>query len=453
MEKNIFRLLSHLDFKDAASRLAGWSAVMVTILFFVLPAFGQKEVVDRIVAVVGDEVILESDLSVRLQAAVLQNQVDQNDPNLKRNVLEAMINEKLILAQAVLDSIIISDDEVNQLLDSRIKQLIQQYGSEQRLEQAAGMSLAKLKRDVKEEWRKQLMASRLQEKKFADVYVSRRDAEEFFSVYRDSLPVVPEEFELSHIFIVPKASAEAKQIAHNKAKALYDSLKAGADFAELAKRYSEDIATGKNGGDLGLVRRGEFIKEFAEVAFSLPERQISSPVETAFGYHLMQVLERRGEAIHVRHILIKVGKTQADDDSTIAFLKRLKQQTLAETLVSTNAVTDKFAEFAKKYSQDDETKAMGGDLGSLDASNLAPDFLASVKELTRGEISDPVKVTSATSYGYHIVYLRNRIPTHKMSLQDDWKRIEQYALLYKRNKEYAKWIGEIKKNVHWEMRL
>lgn len=251
MEKNIFWLLSHLDFKDAVSRLSGWSAVMVTMLFFVLPAFGQKEVVDRIVAVVGDEVILESDLSVRVQAAVLQNQVDQNDPNLKRNVLEAMINEKLILAQAVLDSIIISDDEVNQLLDSRIKQLIQQYGSEQRLEQAAGMPLVKLKRDVKEEWRKQLMVNRLQEKKFADVQVSRRDVEEFFSVYRDSLPVVPEEFELSHIFIVPKASAEARQIAHNKAKALYDSLKAGADFAELAKRYSEDIATGKNGGDLG----------------------------------------------------------------------------------------------------------------------------------------------------------------------------------------------------------
>jgi len=430
-----------------------WYAVVSALLFFALPAFAQKEVVDRIVAIIGDEIILESDLNVRIQAAMLQNQVDQNDPDVKRKVLEAMINEKLILAQAVLDSITVSDDEVNQMLDTRIKQLIQQYGSEQRLEQAAGMPIGKLKRDVKEEWRKQLMVNRLQEKKFADMQVSRRDVEEFYNAYKDSLPVVPEEIELSHIFIFPKASTEAKKIAYNKVKALLDSLKAGANFAELAKRYSEDIATAKNGGDLGLVRRGEFIKEFAEVAFALQEGQISNPVETTFGYHLIQLLERRGEAIHVRHILIKVGKTQADDDSTIAFLKQLKQKALAETLVSSSAVNEKFAEMAKKYSEDDETKALGGDLGLMDVSNLTPDFLGSIKDLKPGEISDPVKVSTGTSYGYHIVYLHKRIPSHKANLQDDWKRLEQYTLLYKRNREYTRWIDEIKKNVYWEIRL
>jgi peptidyl-prolyl cis-trans isomerase SurA len=235
--------------------------------------------------------------------------------------------------------------------------------------------------------------------------------------------------------------------------ALLDSLKAGADFSGLAKRYSEDAGTAVNGGDLGMVRRGEFIKEFAEAAFALQEGQTSKPVETTFGYHIIQLLERRGEAIHVRHILIKVGKTQSDDDSTVVFLKQLRGQALAESTVSSEAVSMKFAELAKKYSEDEESKAMGGDLGTIDVSSLTPDFLGTVKGLESGQISQPVKVTTGSTYAYQIVYLRKRIPSHKISLERDWKRVEQYASLFKRNKEYAKWISEIKKNVNWEIRL
>jgi len=424
----------------------GSSAVLrlLVLLFTGYTAVYTQQVIDKVVAVVGGEPILLSELQSRLQFYAIQNQIDPKSPDLQKKILDLLINEKLILAKAIEDSITVTDDELRQQLDERIKEIVQQYGSEARVEELYGMSVNRMKREYRDEMRKELLKAKLQRTKFANIAVTRREVEEFFRAYRDSLPEVPEEVEVSHIYVTTKISREVKAASYDKAKAILDSIKAGGDFAALARRYSEDPGSAAHGGDLGWARRGDFVKEFEEAAFALKEGQLSDVVETSLGYHIIQLIERRGEAIHPRQILIKMERRQADDDSTIAFLRSLKARAEAG---------ESFSELAKKYSEDEESASLGGDLGTLSVEQLQPEFLNTVKALSTGQISDPSKVTLSKGYGYHIVLLRKRTPAHKISLEQDWKRLEQYALGYKRNNEYNAWLEELRKSIYWEIRL
>jgi peptidyl-prolyl cis-trans isomerase SurA len=403
-----------------------------------------QQVIDKVVAVVGGEAIFLSELQNETQLYALQNQVDPKVPDLQKKVLDAMINDRLILTKAIEDSVTVTDDEVQQQLNDRIKEIIQQYGSEARVEELYGMPISRMKREFRETMKNQLLKSKLQRLKFGDITVSRREVEEFFGNYRDSLPTVPEEVEVSHTYMAPKVSVGVKQAAYQKAKTILDSIKAGRDFATFAKRYSEDAGSAVHGGDLGWARRGDFVKEFEEATFALKPGQLSDVVETTLGYHIIQLLDRRGEAVHPRQILIKLERSQGDDDSTIAFLKKVKARAQGG---------ESFADLATKYSEDDESSSLGGDLGTLSVDQLQPDFLSTVKALSPGEISDPSKVTLSKGYGFHIVLLRRRTPPHKLSLSEDWKRIEQYAISFKRNKEYAVWLDELRHSIYWEARL
>ena len=177
--------------------------------------------------------------------------------------------------------------------------------------------------------KKNLLAQKLQQQRFSNSQIGRLEVEEFYRTYKDSLGDVPEEVELAHIFVKPKFDDVAKNEARKKMNLLLDSLKAGVSFEDLAKRHSQDPGSAEQGGDLGFVRRGLFVKEFETAVFSLKDMEISGIVETDFGLHLIQLLERRGDAVHPRHILLRIERTQASDDSTIAFLKTLRTRILA----------------------------------------------------------------------------------------------------------------------------
>ena len=353
-------------------------------------------------------------------------------------------NEKLILAKAVEDSIVVTDDEVNQQLDALIQQRVQQAGSEQRLEELYGMPITRIKREFRDDMRKQLLTSRMQQKKFADVQVSRREVEEFFATYKDSLPKVPEEVELYHIFLIPKASDQAKAAVRAKAQLVLDSIKAGRDFAELAKRHSQDPGSAAASGDLGFIRRGQLVQEFEEVVFGLRQEQISNIVETSFGFHIIQLIERRGETVHGRHILFKVERDTTAEHATIERLKSFKDS------VAHGAT---FADLAKRHSEDAETAPVGGFLGTFTIDQIDQSLATVIKTMKPGEISDPLRVEFGKNYGYHIVFLKKRTPEHAMNLTDDWKRIEQIATNFKRNKEYQAWIAELKQDIYWDTRL
>jgi peptidyl-prolyl cis-trans isomerase SurA len=414
--------------------------VLLFLFTYLTPAFSQTTL-DRIVAIVDKEMITESDLGYAVQLVAMQNRVDPKTPGLRDRVLDGLISEKLILAQALEDSIVVSDEEVADRLDRQIKMLVQQYGSEQRLEEIYNMPVSRMRRDFREEIRKQLLIQKIRQTREAAMSVSRREVEEFFEANKDSLPTVPMEYTLSHIFIKPKPDSTVIKAVIQKVQAVLDSIKAGGDFAEFAKRYSADPGSAEHGGDLGWFRRGVFEKEFEEAVFALKDGEYSIPVKTTYGYHIIQLLERRGESVHTRHILFTVAQSQANDDSTIAALARLRARVLAG---------EDFAVLARKYSEDNETKDIGGDLGKIAADQIEANFMETIKQLKPGEISIPAKVPLGTSYGYQIVFVRAISQEHPMNLSDDYHRLEQFALQYKSNLKYQEWVEELKKNIYWE---
>ena len=417
------------------------------IFGFVLAAFARtsiaqsKPVLDKIVAIVGNEVILKSELDYQVQLLAYQNKLDPNDPSLRDKVLESLVDDKLILAQAILDSVTVTDDEVNRELDNRIQNLVKQLGSQQKVEEVYGMSINKIRAEFKEDMRKQLTIQKLKQQKFGDMKVSSVDVRDFYETYKDSIPEIPEQVTLSHIFIVPKPSAKARAEAYSEANALLDSLHHGADFAELAKKYSQDPGSASSGGDLGWAKRGQFVPEFEHAVYDLKPGEISGIVETQFGLHIIQLLERRGDLVHARHILIRIPHLQSDDDSVITFLDSLRAKALKGESV---------ASLARAYSQDQDTRELGGDLGTVTYDQLKdnPTFLDTIRTMKVGEISQPIRVVFGKSYGFSIVYLRNRIPPHKINLDQDFDRLSSMALTMKQNEAYLKWIDQLKKQIY-----
>ncbi len=418
----------------------GTGLVLFTLL--AAPPSGAQ-VLDRIVAVVENDPILESDLNAQVQFFAFNNRVDPSTPGLRDQVLQNMINEKLIVAKAIEDSITATDEEVQQQLDAVIQQRIAQAGSEARLEEIWGMPLSRIKREFRDEMRKSILAQKLQQQRFGSATIGRFDVEEFYHTYKDSLPRVPEEVELAHIFVKPKATEASKAAARAKLQALLDSLKAGADFGALARRYSQDPGTAQQGGELGLVRRGQFVKEFESAVFALAEGQTSGIVETDRGLHIIQLEERRGDAVRARHIMLRIERDKTSDSTAIALLDSLRTVILAGA---------SFAEMAKKYSEDTETNLLGGNLGTLDLEQLDKSRAATIAPLKDGEISKAERLSVGNAYGFHIVWLKKRIPAHTMTLAQDYRRLEQLALNNKRAKDYQKWIEDLRKEIYWQIR-
>jgi len=422
-------------------------STMSRVLFVSILALGslraQQNVVDRIVAVIDKEIVTESDVQERITYAALQNRLDPKSPELRRQVMENLIAEKLMLAQAILDSVAVTEEEVSRSLDQQFQNFVRQAGSEQALEKVYGKPVSRMKREFRPEMRKQLLIQKLRQQREANLSVARREVEEFFESYKDSLPKVPEEVDLSHIFIVPKADTSLESKTRLQLNAIRDSIAAGGDFADFARRYSQD-PNGSKGGDLGWAKRGlAFVPEFEEAVFALKEKELSPVVKTEFGFHLIQLLERRGETVHARHILLRTEKGPASDTAAVHFLSALR-----DSIIQGKSL----AEFARKYSEDEETKSVGGDLGQISIDQLETDFSSVVKNLKAGEISQPHRVTMKNAYGYQIVSLKKRVAAHSVNLADDYKRVEQMALYLKRNKINAAWIEELKKNIYCELR-
>ena len=419
--------------------------ILVFLMFATCSIYSQQ-VLDKIVAVVDNEIILQSELNFQVQTYAAQHKIDPDQPGLKKQILNSMIDDKLVYAQAIFDSIEVSDDEVNQRVDYQVNYFINQYGSRERLEQVYGMNLEKIKRELRDDVRKNLMIQKLQQKKFKDVQVSRLEVQDFFNTYKDSLGVIPEKVEISHILKIPEASEATKEKYKKFAQAILDSIKAGADFATMAKKYSEDPASAKNGGDLGFVKRGVFYPEFEAAAFSLKPGQLSDVVETPVGFHIIQLLEKRGESIHTRHILIKIKKGENADLKAIEFLSSIR-----DSIVNKKGT---FEYYAKKYSDDKETAPFGGDLGTFYVSQLDKTLQETLSKMNVGDISFPKRIDlGRDNYGYHIVYLRKRIPQHKASMDEDYTELQKLADQNKKQKEYEAWIKELKKKIYWQIRL
>ena len=418
--------------------------IILAFLIFTSSLFAQ-EVIDKIVAVVDNEVILKSELDFQTFIFASQRRLDPSNPKLRKQILNKMIEDKLVYAEAVLDSVEVSDEEVQAQIDRLVNFYIQQYGSKEKLEEAYGMSLEKIKREMREDTRKNLMAETLKNKKFATVDVTRREVEKFYETYKDSLGQIPEKFKIAHIFINPKSGERLKKKAREFAQALLDSLKNGADFAELAKKYSDDPGSAAAGGDLGFVKRGVFYPEFESVAFALKKNEISQVIESPVGFHIIQLLERRGETIHTRHILIKPKSDAQADIKAIELLTEIRDSILSGV--------NSFCYYAKKYSDDKQTAANCGVLGTFEVGQLDKPLLDQIYKLKEGEIGFPKRLNlGGGEYGFHIVKLIKHIPAHSPDINRDYDELKKLAEFKKREELFKKWIKELKEKIYWEIR-
>lgn len=401
----------------------------------------SQQTIDGIAAVVGNEIILVSDLNSSIAQYGFQNKVNvYKDPvllkTLSHQMLQRMIDEKVLLIKAEEDTIKADEDRVEQILTQQINNFIQQVGSQEKLEEYYGMPLPKIKKEMRQQIENRLIIEQLRQKRFSNIKVSRREVENFYEQYQDSLPKVDETVDISHILIRVTPSDESYQAAYDKITRIKDMLAEGQDFTTLAKKYSEDPSVATNNGDLGWVSRGDLVKEFEEAAFVLKDGETSAIVQTQFGFHLIQLVERQGEKIHVRHILVQLQPAKADEDRVINRLKEIRQRILSGDST--------FEEMALQNSDDPNVQTDKGHLGkfALNAFQVK-EFENAAKDLKVGEISEPFR----TDFGYHIILLNGREAAHTLTLDNDWQQIEQIATDFKTNQQFEKWLAELREEI------
>ncbi len=418
------------------------SLFFLTALNFV---YAQKEG-DRIIAIVGNEIILESDLQYQMQMYARQNNLTSLNPAIAQQIFTQMVTDKIILAKAEQDSIIVKDEEVNKELDYRLRTLIQQVGSEQRIQEVYGMPLVKIRLTLKEDLVKKMMSDKLKRKKFSNpIKVSDKEVREFYNNYKDSIPPANEEFELSHIFISRKLTEAEKEIAKTKALQILDSVKAGTDFSELAKRNSDDKGSAVNGGDLGFAKKGVFVKEFEESLNKLSIDEVSDVVETEFGYHIIKLKEKKGDQVRAQHILVSFKKQASSDFETISVLNSIRDSIVSGKLTFEQAVV--------RYSQDTETKSKEGYLGFLSVDKLDSNYISELNSLQIGEISKPIRSGDDDNYAYELIIIKSKAAPHKLTLETDYERIKKYTSALKDNKAYEDWIEELKKSIYVDIKF
>ena len=417
--------------------------ILFLSLFFLAAlnsVYAQKEG-DRIIAVVGNDIILESDLQYQMQMYARQNNVTSLNPAIAQQIFQQMLTDKIILAKAEQDSIIVKDEEVNRELDFRLKTLIQQVGSEQRIQEVYGMPLVKIRLTLKEDLVKKMMSDKLKRKKFSNpIKVSDKEVRDFYNSYRDSLPPASEEFEMSHIFISRKLTEGEKQISKSKALQILDSVKAGIDFSDLAKRNSDDKGSAVNGGDLGFAKKGVFVKEFEEALNKLSIGEVSDVVETEFGYHIIKLVEKKGDLLRAQHILVTFKKSAESDFGTIATLNGIRDS------IQSGKVT--FERAAALYSQDVETNTKDGYIGFVPVEKLDSNYVSELNNLQIDEISKPLRSGDDNNYGYELIRIKSRTAPHKLTLETDFNKIKKYASALKENKAYEDWVEELKKSIY-----
>jgi peptidyl-prolyl cis-trans isomerase SurA len=398
------------------------------------------------VAVVGDEIILLSELEARLQLATMQLNIDPQDEKavneLRGPLLQDLVSEKLILVQARRDTIRVTPEEIDAALEAQIQRIKDQIGSQEAFQEELakeGLTLQLLKKRYRAQIRNQLLREKLIRQKLADVTLTTKEVTDFYGTYRDSLPVQGESVRLSHLMMTVTPQEEEKQEAFQKAKEVLSKARAGESFAALARSYS-NCPSSEQGGDLGYFSRGEMVPEFEQAAFALEPGEISDVVETMYGYHIINCQDRRGDQTHVRHILIALSTTEADEHRIIEQLNELRGRALRE---------EEFSALAEEYSQDIYSREQGGDLGWYPLDQLNPQFRAVVDTLSAGNISEPIK----TSSGYHLLKVVDRVAQRQVNLEDDWDALEELARQKKVSDRLEAWLNDLREEIYVDIRL
>lgn len=402
-------------------------------------------VVDDVIAVVGEDIILNSEIETKFLELSFSQEIE--DPERARcDLLDQMILNKVLKTHAIRDSLIVGPDQVEYQLNARLQQIISQVPSVQDFEEYYGRTVNQIKEQLRPLVIDYLLAEEMKKTITADVRVTPAEAKRlYYRVPEEQLPYYNAEVELAQIVMYPESTAESEQKVREELEAIKEQILNGGNFAELAKKYSEDEVSAKRGGDLGFFQKGQMVQEFEDVAFKMAPGELSRIVQSDFGYHLIQVLERRDESVHARHILMKAEPTDSTMEKTKQKMDSIYQQIKSDSLLFEYAVD--------LYSEDEQTKQIGGLLFNpqtgttyfeIDALlEYNPEIYLAIDNLEKGEISKPVLFTDRFGRkGYRILYVQNQSDAHRMNLEDDFNVIKEKALENKKNKVLYRWLED-----------
>ncbi|WP_214073730.1 peptidylprolyl isomerase [Mucilaginibacter sp. dw_454] len=425
--------------------------VALGLVLFATAVNAQKKIqLDKIVAVIGNSIVLQSDIEGMNAQYLYQNQHAD-----KCALVQDQVSTKILVQQAAIDSIEVKDEEIDADIDKRVRYSVQRAGGQDRLEQALGRSILQYKEEIRPDVREMLVAQKMRAHITEKLNTTPQDVRDYFRrIPVDSLPSFNKEVEVAEIVIDPKLNKEEKDIYRQKAQDLLDRIKKGEDFAALATLYSQDPGTAPQGGDDGFINRDMYVKEFTSWAFRLKAGEYSPVFESAdYGYFFLQVLERRGEQVHTRHVLIAPPTTPESLDRAKGHADTVYN------LLDKNRKNDFFAAAAGYYSDSKETKYNGGFIMNADGveqrstyiptDKLDPQIEAVVDTMKVGGISKPTLFTDRQGKkSYRIFYLKSVTDAHKANLEQDFAKLKDYATSDKVNRTIADWFNKKRKDTY-----
>lgn len=424
------------------SRIALTTAVLLLALAGFTTAHAQSMVADKIVAVVGkSRIILKSELDI--QAAEMKKQDPTFNDSMKCLLLQQLMIRKLLVEQAERDSVVVSDEEVDGTLENRLRYFIRMYGSKEKLEQVSGKTVYQIKDENRDVVKEQMLAEKVESTLMQNVKITPAEVRVFYDkLSKDTLPFFPATVEMGQIVIMPPVSPELDAYARQKIADIRKQIvEDGKSFETMAGLYSDD-GSRDNGGDLGSMNRSDLVPEFSAAAWRLQNGEISQIVKTSFGYHIIQMVQRQGDAAHLRHILVRPERSAADYRAALTRLDSIR------TALVTGKIT--FPEAVGKYSTDEAAKLTGGmitdpttNATQMEVEKLEPALALMIDTLKPGMYSVPQQfINQSGETACRIVYMKTRTEPHKANLTDDYSRIQEVALAQKKNQKLEKWVME-----------
>jgi len=432
-------------------RISRFLAINSLALCCTLSAFAQEEsktatVVDKIIAKVDNYIVLKSDLEGAYQSYITGGNPPSQEA--RCSILNSLIINKLMVAKAEIDSVIVTDIEVDSNTDQRMGVILQNSGnSPEQLEKIYGKTLDEIKVELRDQIREQLLGREMQSRITKDITITPADVKRFFNrIPTDSLPFYSSDVEVAQIVKTAKVSDLQKLEAKKKLSDLRDRVLKGESFNELARKYSDDPTAQQNEGEMGYVGRGAMVPSFEAMAFKLKKNEISQPFESPFGFHIMQLLDRRGNEYNSRHILLFATPSTEDINRAEKYLDSLRHKIVKDSI--------KFDEAAKLYTDDKATKDRGGFFTDADGGTkisikeIDPVVYFTIDTMKVGSVSHPIRYrTDEAKDAVRILYFKTKLPPHQGNLKDDWHRIQAAALAEKKDKALDKWFLKARQDV------
>lgn len=406
-------------------------------------------VIDKIIAKVDNYIVLKSELERSYLDFLSRG--ESRGSNAKCEILQQIVVNKMLMAQSEIDSIFVLDGEVNNSLDRRMAVMAQQFGGESEIEKAYGKSIDQIRSEIFDNIKEQLTIQRMQSELTAGMKVTPSEVKKFFkSIPLDSLPYFSTEVSVAQIVKKAEPGKSQKDKVRNLMLEIRSRLESGESFEALAKQYSQDPGSASRGGQLGFYSRGELAPEYEAASLSMAPGEISMPVETQFGFHIIQLQEKRGNTYRTRHILVTPQPNQDDYIKTEQYLDSLRNQIVGDSI--------NFQTAAKEYSDDQETSSAGGfftdETGALrvPAEQLDPNIFFTIDTMKVGNITKPLRFQLPDgSYAFRIIYFKQKLKPHQANLEDDYQKIATAALTRKKNRVISEWFDKARGNVFIEI--